>query len=1073
MSDFAQAYQNLNPEQKMAVDQIDGPVMVIAGAGTGKTQLLAVRIAHILKETDLNPYNILCLTFTDAGVIAMRRRLLQIIGTAAYHVKVCTFHSFCNEVIRENPEEFLFHREFEQIDDLEKIQLIQSLIDETEAQNPLKPSGDPYYYQKNIANNIRNLKQEGISPQQFSTTIENLCGYLEVFNPLIRPFTEIKGQPKPEDIKQIEQITPPDTEGISTIYAEHFRNLLQNFRNSLTGEKRPDGTRRTSLRNSLKDFFIKAENEMPKLRILVELYKNYQNKLHEKARYDYEDMIMFVTEKFVSNQNLLRDYQEKYQYILVDEYQDTNSAQNKTVDLLASYFDNPNLFVVGDDDQSIYRFQGASIENIIAFHKRYEKHLRTITLTKNYRSQQSILSAATELIKNNQVRIANSLPEINKELISQLQLPEQPIKLLTFQTEQTEIFAIAKKIQKLIEEGTPASEIAVLYRNHFHAADLIELLRKLGIPFSVKPGINILEDLQIGKLLQLFQTIENPNDNAQLSATLFLDFLKLNSTKILKILHDYQFTRKEKTGISLHTHLLSLDSQQTTIDGQSPSNPFAALATQIAQFKADSHNLNLPTFFEKVVKQSGFLSYLLEQTNRVEALNKLNTLFQLIKDSTRKNHQLTISNFLENLKLHAENDLKILENPIQSHQETIQLMSAHGAKGLEFEHVFLIKVTHRNWCNTTSRDKIKLPAGMINQTIEDGKMQMEEDERRLFYVALTRAKKEVYLSYSKTKSEDQKAKENEPVKFIEEIPDDLIERIDTQQLEDQISQQLETIFLDETPDQITIPEQGFLKQLAERHVISATSLNNYLTCPRKFFYQSLIRIPQAKNKNMAMGTAIHGALDSYFKKYQRSRTKPPKEALLLRFEQLLEKELLTSKEHNEKLKLGQKVLSDYYDTHNQSFTPDIFTEYNFSSQGVNLDGIPIKGKIDKIESSSNGLVITDFKTGNADRGMTKIKPGEDYWRQIIFYKILCDLSPQFHKQFQGQMQSGRLEFLEKSRQKNEYLTPEVPLTSEAIDEVKASIRLVHQQINDLQFGKIEKSEPCERCPFNDICWQTK
>ena len=269
-------------------------------------------------------------------------------------------------------------------------------------------------------------------------------------------------------------------------------------------------------------------------------------------------------------------------------------------------------------------------------------------------------------------------------------------------------------------------------------------------------------------------------------------------------------------------------------------------------------------------------------------------------------------------------------------------------------------------------------------------------------------------------------------------------------------------------------ENSFIKQLTEQHIISPTSLNNYLTCPRKFFYQNLIRIPQGRNKSAAMGSAIHSALNIYFRKYHRSKIKPGAEFLTLEYQYYLDKELLTNKDYKERLEIGQNILNDYFTEKNDQFSFDTITEYNFSTHGVNIDGIQITGKIDKIvpDFDKSSLIITDFKTGNADSAQQRCRYGEDYWRQVIFYKILCDNSPQFKKEFQNaQMTSGQLEFLEKSRSKQEYLNSIIDLTPQAIDEVKNSIKIVHQQIINLNFEKIEKSNPCDYCPFYNLCWK--
>ncbi|MBE0574131.1 ATP-dependent helicase, partial [Candidatus Dojkabacteria bacterium] len=331
----------LNPSQQEAVNAIEGPVLVVAGPGTGKTQVLSFRIANILSTTDAAANNILCLTFTESGVAAMRKRLLKLIGKEALYVRIHTFHSFCNEVILSHPENFSFAKELTQLDDLNRIKIIRLILDELSSEQELTivPFYDKYTYQKNILDNIQALKREGVSAE----TLENICK---------------------ETIADLE--ANPDI-------------------NSRTGKPKKDYTDKLKL--------YKKNLE------LAMVYKKYSEVLLEKGFYDYEDMILFVIDKFKKDDELLAEYQEQFLYILVDEYQDTNGSQNELLKLFA--FDkSPNIFAVGDDDQAIYRFQGANVENLLFFEKQFE-NVTTISLTTNYRSSQHILDLSSSLIDNN------------------------------------------------------------------------------------------------------------------------------------------------------------------------------------------------------------------------------------------------------------------------------------------------------------------------------------------------------------------------------------------------------------------------------------------------------------------------------------------------------------------------------------------------------------------------------------------------------------------------------------------------------------------------------------------------
>ena len=363
---FNQEYQKLNAQQRNAVDTIEGPVMVIAGPGTGKTQILAARIGKILLDTDVLPENILCLTYTDAGTIAMRKRLVQFIGADAYKVNIYTFHAFCNDVIQDNLS--LFEKtSLDAVSELESIQLFKILIDSFPKNHPLKRyRGDVYYEINNLKNLFSAMKREGWSAAYINQKIDE---YL----------TDL----------------PTRDEYIAKRAVKDFKK----------GDVRTDK-------------IAEEKEKMEKLRSAVNEFDNYQNLMRKKNRYDFDDMINWVIKVFEENAAVLSAYQEKFQYVLVDEYQDTSGIQNRLVQLLISYWDKPNVFVVGDDDQSIYRFQGANVENMLGFANAYTKELMTVVLTDNYRSTQPILDISKTLINKNEERLVKKIDGLSKELIS-------------------------------------------------------------------------------------------------------------------------------------------------------------------------------------------------------------------------------------------------------------------------------------------------------------------------------------------------------------------------------------------------------------------------------------------------------------------------------------------------------------------------------------------------------------------------------------------------------------------------------------------------------------------------------
>ncbi len=333
---FKELYKKLNFRQREAVDAIEGPVMVIAGPGTGKTQILTLRIVNILRKTDIPPDAILALTFTEAGVSAMRKRLVSIIGSPAYRVGIFTFHSFCNDIIKRFPEEFPRIIGSTNVSDIDKIVIIKELIEKTTLKL-LRPYGDTFYYLHPVRQKISELKRENISPKELELRIKN---------------------------------------------------------NELRFKKIPDIRHQKGVyKGKMKGKYETEKKNIEKNKELLKIYITYENMLAERKLYDYEDMILEVIRALEKKQDFCLRLQEEYQYVLADEHQDANNAQNKLLELLVSFHENPNLFIVGDEKQAIYRFQGASLENFLYFQKKY-KGARVIILEDNYRSTQTILDAA-------------------------------------------------------------------------------------------------------------------------------------------------------------------------------------------------------------------------------------------------------------------------------------------------------------------------------------------------------------------------------------------------------------------------------------------------------------------------------------------------------------------------------------------------------------------------------------------------------------------------------------------------------------------------------------------------------
>ncbi len=1002
-------YARLNSKQKLAVDTIEGPVMVVAGPGTGKTQILAMRIAQILRKTQINPSNILCLTFTNSGVQAMKQRLLSIIGPVSYQVNIHTFHSFCNEIISLFPEKFLTSKKINQISDLDQILIIQKILKNNNF-TQIKPFKAPFHYQKAIMSAIGNLKQENITPDKFKKIIAEELKSFDDIEDLYHKKGAYKGKMKAK-------------------YEQQKNNLLKNQE-------------------------------------LAEIYEKYIETLIGEGKYDYSDMILFVLNAFRTDQEILSTYQEKYQYILVDEYQDTNSAQNELISQLASFYDEPNVFVVGDDEQSIFRFQGASLENILAFKKTYPA-TQIIVLENNYRSIQKILDASRALIQNNQNQIFNHL-NIEKKLKSQLAGKTGDIELAQFSEGSIESFFVAKKIEELIKNKVSPNEIAILYKEHRDATELIDFLSKLNIPYILEIGGNILDDPEIDKIISYLKVLSfgiNKIDSQTLLEVMHFPFFGISVLDIYKI--TVCANRERKNIFDVITSKKLLDTLE--LDEPKAVDEFVI---SLLDCRNMVENTTFAHAFEFIINRTGYLNYLLKLSESVHHLNRLQTLFDEIKKLNTRDKHFKLKDFLSYIDQLNENELSIKQRELSANYEGVHLMTAHKAKGLEFEYVFIIHATDRHWGNKVKKELIKLPQGII-QTKSSAE-ENDEEERRLFYVAMTRAKKHIFLTLADSYGDESNPTLAVPSKFIAETPSELITKTDTKKYENTFDERLRLTFAQKKwqPSQAL---SDFLQNLIKDFKLSPTSLNSYLECPQRFFYDNILRVPKTKDFTQSYGTAVHKALELLFKKFKRDFKMPTREEFIADFEDALKEEIFTSEDRKRAQLKGKEILAKYYDfyaTDWQKRGVPLSCEFDFSRHEVHFNDIPITGKIDRIDmvdATANKVRIVDYKTSspkslNFLMGQTKEKDTRLLY-QAYFYNLLSETDPLF------KWKIGEIEFDFIAPERDKFKRVSVPVDPAQYAEFKKIVEETYDKIVNLEFHLEEQAckQKDGKCQYFNIC----
>ena len=1027
---FNEVYTKLNQQQKQAVDTINGAVMVIAGPGTGKTQILGARIGKILLETDTLPQNILCLTYTDAGTVAMRKRLLSFIGPDAYKVNIHTFHSFCNDVIQDNLS--LFEKKsLNPISDLEKIELFKQLIDGFKKDNVLKRyRGDVYYEIANLRNLFSNMKREGWTKEFLLTSIEKY----------------IKDLPTRDEF----------------VYKKKYKEFNA---------------------GDLKQSKIDEEVEkMTKLKSAINEFENFQLLMKKKSLYDFDDMINWVIKAFEENPNLLDTYSSQYNHILVDEYQDTSGTQNKIINLLYQENYTESIFVVGDDDQSIYRFQGANVENMLGFATSFAHQLQTVVLTNNYRSVQPILDVSKSIIGKNTQRLINKLPHLSKDIIaandSLISLNIQP-QIIECVTEKEELIYLTQQVESLINNGIQPKDIAIIYKENKYGEELTLFLKQKNIPYYSKRQINIFQQPIAQQIILLLNYLAAEHDrpyegDEMLFEILHFSFFKIKPIDIAKLsveVASKQFSDK-KTSIRELLFTKANTPARDLFDSHGISKELKNASAIIEQLITDVSNETLQTVLGNIITNAGLLASVMLSSNKHFLLKIITGLFDFVKNETSKNTSLNLSNLVSLIQLMQDEDLPLPLIEVSGTDKGINLLTAHGSKGLEFEYVFIAGTNAHTWEKKRKPSSgYKLPDTVFeNNVAANSQNEAEEELRRLFYVALTRAAKHLYISYPTNKNDGKQA---EPSMFIAEIQDAfaLPTKIISINEDDKLDFTLLQYNTTAKPV-IDNNEADFLAPILDKFVMNVTALNNYLKCPLQFYYNNIVRVPSGRNEATEFGSAVHHALDQLFKKMQTSNNIfPSKEIFIADFEWYLHRhrENFTKEQFARRLEYGHEVLTNYYDNYINTFNKIVSVER--SIRNLMVEGVPLKGKLDKLEFDGSNINVVDYKTGNYDTAKKikktfdapneKMPNGGDYWRQAVFYKILIDnntTNPNWNAV------SAEFDFIEPD-EKKVYRKEKLVISPADITTVKEQIKTTWQQIQNREFYTGCGKEDCKWCHF--------
>ena len=783
-----------------------------------------------------------------------------------------------------------------------------------------------------------------------------------------------------------------------------------------------------------------------------------------------------MLDAFKENPALLQSYQERYQFILVDEFQDTNGSQNELINYLASYWDDPNIFVVGDDDQGVYEFQGARIRNIVDFFERYKESINIVVLPHNYRSSQMILDKAMASIHHNEQRLINQLHELHldKQIIAAADRFKdganavKPVVKFYNNVTQEEC-DIVLQVQELQRTGVALNQVAVLYAQHKQAANIMSIMEKEGIPYNAKKPVNILKEPLIEQLLNVLAYLDEEKKKSfegeeALFELMHAPYFGISPTDIAQLALYLQHSRKEKGPIRwrlLLSNVLLLESL-----GLASAKAMARLGYCLDTWEQQQLSLPLPLLLEKIVHEGGIVAHLVRTTDHVWHIQALYTFFEFVKDTWARNQKIKPAGLLEMIgRMNDENIALPLQRVIQN-ENGVHFYTAHSSKGNEFEYVYLIGCTKNFWEDKKGgNNEYRLP-DTITATAEDTqKTNKIEVARRLFYVALTRAKKHLHISFA---INDAAGKPLETSVFVDEIcPPE--ERQDQSVPSEALVRFMEMAILPVPEVRIKMANAQWIERELQQFIVSATSLSKFLHCPLAFYYENILKVPFQKNDALAFGSAVHTALERMFVEMKLSKgVFPTKEQVLVIFKNALfsEASSFTPVQFDRRMEQGNTLLSDYYDHYINTFHKDV--EIELKVPRYLLDGVPVTGKIDKLELNGDTCKVVDYKTGDPDKSANanvappndKAPLGGDYWRQMVFYKLLLE----HYEDKPRKVSLGMFDYIQPGKS-GDYKQIVVPVFAHDEAIVRQQIKDVYNRIMNHEFDRGCGEEDCHWCNF--------
>lgn len=856
----------LNKEQTEAVKFGFGPLLIIAGAGTGKTTVITERIKYLILGKKVKPDGILALTFTEKAAREMEERVDIGLPYGYTQMWIATFHSFCDRILRHEALHIGLDPKYRLMTEAEAVSLIRKSLFKFDL-DYFRPLGNPNKFISGILQHFSRLQDEDISPESYLSWVKSL-----------------KGKSEEEKI------------------------------------------------------------EIKKWKELAKAFKEYDALKVKEGLMDFGDLIVKTLRLFRERKNVLKEYQDKFKYILVDEFQDTNFSQNELVKLLVGK--TGNVAVVGDDDQSIYKFRGAAVSNIIQFRKNFPKS-KVVVLTKNYRSTQEILDRSYDLIQFNNPDRLEVVEKIDKKLKSETAKDGEKLRFIHADRVENEADQIAKEIKILAEsEGYLWRDFAILVRANSHAEPIIRALGRNNIPHQFLGPGKLFREEEIVDLISYLKVLNNYEDSASFYRLLSMNFFDIPGRELAAL------------GIYSKRNNLSLFETAEKIGSEKVKKVTGLIGKHLNLVKNNSAGQILYFFLE----ESGILENLLSPDNpkSERRAKNISRFFDKIKTFETDYIDASVSAVCDFIDLSMElGESPLAGNTDWTEVDAVNILTVHSAKGLEFPVVFLTNLVSQRFPTTERCEQIPIPEKLIKEVLPVGDYHMEE-ERRLFYVGMTRAKERLYLTAADFYGEGKREKKLSPFIF-EALGDKSI--ISEKAIDN--SEQLS--FLD-----YKIGETQYRKvEESKIHVdyLSYSQIETFKICPLHYKLRYVYNIPTPPTASQSFGTSMHASLKSFYEEV-KSGVNPTEKMIHKILDQNWIGEGYSDKIHEKKfLEKGKLYLSGFL---KESFSPKIlpmvleqpFAIPLFLKKDKTVRPIKIGGKIDRVDMLPNGTIeIIDYKTG--------------------------------------------------------------------------------------------------------------